>query len=149
MHQAKQPTRWEHSLTHQQTGYLKRSWVQSHFWHIAWHGPAHQRFKSQLHKPVGRHHSLLPGSLHKPPDQLHPSGNRHQKWEELQSCSLRDRNHNRRKLDKMGQHRNMFQTKEQYKNPEKQLSEVETDNLPEKEFRVMTSKRWFKIPEKE
>ena len=49
----------------------------------------------------------------------------------------------------MGQHRNMFQTKEQYKNPEKQLSEVETDNLPEKKFRVMTSKRWFKIPEKE
>ena len=31
--------------------------------------------------------------------------------------------------------RNTFQTKEQDKNPEEQLSEVEIGNLPEKEFR--------------
>ena len=34
----------------------------------------------------------------------------------------------------------MFQTKEQDKTPEEQLSEVETGNLPEKEFRVMIVK---------
>ena len=31
----------------------------------------------------------------------------------------------------------MLQTKEQDKNPQEQLNEEETDNLPEKEFRVM------------
>ena len=36
--------------------------------------------------------------------------------------------------------KNMFQTKEQDKNPEEPLSEVEIENLPEKEFRVMTVK---------
>ena len=30
----------------------------------------------------------------------------------------------------------MYQMKEQDKSPEKQLNEVETDNLPEKEFRI-------------
>ena len=34
----------------------------------------------------------------------------------------------------------MFQTKEQDKNPEEQVSEVEIGNLPEKEFRVMIVK---------
>ena len=34
----------------------------------------------------------------------------------------------------------MFQTKEQAKTPEQQLSEGETDNLPKKEFRVMIIK---------
>jgi len=38
--------------------------------------------KTQLHPPVGRHQSLLPGSLHKPLEQPHPSGGRHQKQEE-------------------------------------------------------------------
>ena len=36
--------------------------------------------------------------------------------------------------------KNMFQTKEQDKNPEEPLSEVEIENLPEKEFRVMIVK---------
>ena len=31
----------------------------------------------------------------------------------------------------------MFQTKEKYKTSEEQLNEVETENLPEKNFRVM------------
>ena len=35
---------------------------------------------------------------------------------------------------------NMFQTNEQGKTPEEQLSEVEIDNLPEKELRVMIVK---------
>ena len=34
----------------------------------------------------------------------------------------------------------MFQMKEQDKTPEEELSEVEIDNLPEKEFRVMIIK---------
>ena len=34
----------------------------------------------------------------------------------------------------------MFQTKEQDKTPEEQRSQVETDNLPEKEFQVMIIK---------
>ena len=34
----------------------------------------------------------------------------------------------------------MFQTKEQDKTPEEQLSDMELDNLPKKEFRVMTVK---------
>ena len=34
----------------------------------------------------------------------------------------------------------MYQMKEQDKPPEKQLNEVEIDNLPEKEFRIMIVK---------
>ena len=34
----------------------------------------------------------------------------------------------------------MFQTKEQDKTPEEHLSDVEIDNVPEKEFRVMIIK---------
>lgn len=34
----------------------------------------------------------------------------------------------------------MFQTREKDKNTQKQLNEEETDNLPEKEFRVMLVK---------
>ena len=34
----------------------------------------------------------------------------------------------------------MYQMKEQHKTPEKQLNEVETGNLPEKEFRIMVVK---------
>ena len=34
----------------------------------------------------------------------------------------------------------MYQMKEQYKTPEKQLNEMEIGNLPEKEFRIMTVK---------
>ena len=45
--------------------------------HGAWHSPAHQRTKSQLHSPVGKQQPLLPGSLHKPLEQAHPPGGRH------------------------------------------------------------------------
>ena len=34
----------------------------------------------------------------------------------------------------------MYQMKEQDKTPEKQLKEVEVDNLPEKQFRIMIVK---------
>ena len=41
------------------------------------------------------------------------------------------------KLGKIGQQRNMFQTKEQDKAPEEELNKVETGSLPNKEFKVM------------
>ena len=37
----------------------------------------------------------------------------------------------------MKRQRTMYQMKEQDKTPERQLNEVETGNLPEKEFRIM------------
>ena len=40
----------------------------------------------------------------------------------------------------MKRQRAMYQMKEQDKTPEKQLNEVETGNLPEKEFRIMIVK---------
>ena len=49
-------------------------------------------------------------------------------------------NHIHRKIDKMKRQKTMYQMKEQDKTPEKQLNEVETGNLPEKEFRVMIVK---------
>ena len=44
------------------------------------------------------------------------------------------------KKDKMKRQRAMSQMKEQDKTPEKQLSEVEISNLPEKKFRIMIVK---------
>ena len=52
---------------------------------------------------------------------------------------LMHRNINR-ELGKMRQQRNMFQTKEQDKTSEEELSKVEISNLPDKEFKVMTIK---------
>ena len=81
--QAKQQTGWEHRPTHQQTGCLKTSWAISR--HTPWHGPAHQRAKTQLHPLVDKHRPLLPGSLHKPLNQPQPPGGRHQKQENYSS----------------------------------------------------------------
>ena len=67
--------------------------------HATWHGTVHQKDKTQLHSPVGRHESLPRGSLHKLPDQPHPPEGRHQKQEELQSCSLQNGAHKPRKLE--------------------------------------------------
>ena len=60
-----------------------------------------------------------------------------QKQEELQSCSLWNKNHIHRKIDRMKRQKAMYQRKEQDKTPEKQLNEVELGNLPEKEFRMI------------
>ena len=129
MPQTKQPTGWEHSPTHQQTAPLNT--------------PLDTALPNRGKRPscndqVGRHQSLSPGNLHKPLDQPYPPGGRHQKQEELQTCSLRnDQKH--RKLDRMRRQRNMSQMKEQDKIRE-QLSEMEISNLPEKEFRIMIVK---------
>ena len=68
-----------------------------------------------------------------------PTESRQQKQEELQSCNLWNKNHIH-KTDKMKRQMAMYQMKEQEKTPEKQLSEVEIGNLPEKEFRIMIVK---------
>ena len=60
--------------------------------------------------------------------------------QELQSCSLWNKKHIHRKIDKMKRQRAMYQMKEQDKNLEKQLNEVVIGNLPEKEFRIMIVK---------
>ena len=60
----------------------------------------------------------------------HPPEGTQQKQKELQSCSLWNKNHIQRKIDKMKRQRAM---KEQDKTPEKQLNEVEIGNLPEKD----------------
>ena len=60
--------------------------------------------------------------------------------QELQSCSLWNKNHIHRKTDKMKRQRAMYQKKEQDKTPEKQLNELEIGNLPEKEFRILIVK---------
>ena len=66
--------------------------------------------------------SLPSGSLRKPLRQPHPPEGRKQKQEELQPCSLQNRNSNHRKLDKMRWQRNMSQMKKQDKTSEEQLS---------------------------
>ena len=98
--------------------------------------------------PVSRYPSLPPGSLHKPQDQPHPSGDRQQKQEDLQSCSLQNGDHKERKLNKMRWQRNTFHLKEQDKKPE-QLREVEIGNVSEKEFSVMIVKMTQDLKKKE
>ena len=68
-----------------------------------------------------------------------PEG-REQKQEELQSCSLWNKNHIHRKINKMKRQKSMYQMKEKDKTPEKQLNEAEIGNLPEKAFRIMIVK---------
>ena len=69
-----------------------------------------------------------------------PSEGRHQKQEELGSCSPHKDNDKHRRLDKGRWHRNMFQMKEKCKNPQEQLNEEEIGDQAEKEFRVMIVK---------
>ena len=60
--------------------------------------------------------------------------------ESLQSCSLWNKIHIHKKIDKMKRQRATYQMKEQDKTPEKQLNKVEIGNLPEKEFIIMIVK---------
>ena len=62
------------------------------------------------------------------------------KEKELQFCSLWNKTHIHRKIDKMKRQRAMYQMKEHDKTPEKQLNEVEIGNFPEKEFEIMIVK---------
>ena len=76
----------------------------------------------------------------KPLRQPQPPEGRQQKQEKLQSCSLWNKNHIHRRINKVKRQRAIYQVKEQDKTPEKQLNEVDIGNLPEKEFRIMIVK---------
>ena len=75
-----------------------------------------------------------------PTETTLPTGGRHQKQQELGTCSLRKGDSKDSKLSKMRRQRNMQQIKEQSKNPPDQTNEEEIGSLPEKEFRVMIVK---------
>ena len=81
MPQAKQLAVRGYNPTNQRTSCLKAKEPTAASGHAPRHGPAHQRARTQLCPPVGRHWPLPPGSLHKPLDQPHPPGGRHQKQE--------------------------------------------------------------------
>lgn len=102
--------------------------------HTPWHSPTHLRDKSQLYPQWADTSPSYQDACTKPWINLF-----HQRQEELQTCSLRNGDHKYRKLDKMKQQRDMFQTKEQDRIPEK-LSEVEIGNLTEKEFQEVLVK---------
>ena len=101
--EARQPTGWEPSPTHQQTSGLKFSWV----------------LPTRATPSCTQHWSLTSGSLHKPLREPHPPEGRQQKQEELQFCSLWKENHIHRKIDKMKMQRTLYQMKEQETPPRK------------------------------
>ena len=68
------------------------------------------------------------------------TGGRHQKQQELRTCSLQKGDPKCSTLSKMRRQRNTQQMKEQGKNPPDQTNKEETGSLPEKEFRVMIVK---------
>ena len=69
--------------------------------HMTWHSAAHQRDKTQVYQPEGRHQFFPTGSLHKPLNQPNPPGGRHRKQEKLWSWNVWKGDHKHRKLDKM------------------------------------------------
>ena len=93
------------------------------------------RDETQYHPLVGST-SPLARKPAQPPGQPDPPEGRHQKQKILQPVERRLQT----QKGKMRQQRNLFQTKEQDKNHEEQLSEMQIGNLPGKEFRVMIVK---------
>ena len=90
--QTRQPTWQEHSPSPQYTDCLKSSWAYS--CPLSTQHP-HQRDKTQLHPPEGKHQPPWPGSLHKPL-RPHPPEGRQQKQEKLQPWSLWNRSERER-----------------------------------------------------
>ena len=87
------------------------------------HPSADKRIKVLL---SSAHHQSLPsGNFHKPLREPHPPEGRQQKQEELQSCSLWNKNHIHRKIDKMKRQRAMYQIKEQDKTPHHNCTQLE------------------------
>ena len=75
-----------------------------------------------------------------PTETTLPTGGRHQKQWELQTCNLRKGDPKHSRLSKMRRQRNTQEMKEQGKNPPHQTNEEEIGSLPEKQFRVMIVK---------
>ena len=81
------------------------------------------------------HHSLPSGSLHKPLSLLYQKTDRRKEESPTEPTTKTTLQKVMMKKQKV-----MSQMKGQDKTPEKQLSEVEIGNLPEKEFRIMILK---------
>ena len=75
-----------------------------------------------------------------PTEPTIPTGGRHQKQQELRTCSLQKGDPKHSKLSKMRRQRNTQKMKEHGKNSPDQTNEEEIGSLPEKEFRVMIGK---------
>ena len=80
------------------------------------------------------------GKPTQPTEPTLPTGGRHQKQCELQTCSLRKGDPKHSKLSKMRRQRNTQQMKDQRKNLPDQTNEEKIGSLPEKELRVMIVK---------
>ena len=83
------------------------------------------------------HHSLPSGGLHKPLSLLHQRADRRSK---NHSPTVTKTKTTLQKVNQREKQKAMSQRKEQYKISEKQLSEMEIGNPPEKEFRIMIVK---------
>ena len=90
---------------------------------------------SLIHQNTGT--SPLHQEAYTPTEPTLTTGGRHQKQQEIQTCSLWKGDPRHSKLSKMRRQRNTQQMKEQGKNPSDQTHEEEVGSLPEKEFRVM------------
>ena len=115
--QAKQPERWEHSPTHQQTSSLK-TWAHSYL-----KTPFKMALPIKGTRPSFMHEREGTSSYSKTACRSHWTNFTHQgadiqKWEELQSCSMWKGSHEHRKLDTMRWQRNMLQMKEWDKPPQ-------------------------------
>ena len=69
-----------------------------------------------------------------PTEPMLATGSRHQKQQELRTCSLQKGDPKHGKLSKMRRQRNTQQMKEQGKTPPDQTNEEERGSLPEKGF---------------
>ena len=99
--------------------------------HTLRQSPIHQRKKTWLHLPVGKHQSLPLGSQPQTPISTSPT--RGQKLEVREAIILQPiKRRPQKRLYKMKRQRNVRQMKEQNKTQEKQLSELEISKLYEK-----------------
>lgn len=109
--------------------------------HTHWHGPAHQKDKTQLHHQKAGTQPFYQEACTSPwTTQLHQWAVG-QKQGELRSCSLWKGDQKCRKLDKTRWQISMLQVKEQDDNPQEQLNEEEPGNLPEKSWMAFRIKQ--------
>ena len=100
--------------------------------------PTRKTISSLIHQNTG-----TSPPTRKPTQTTEPTiatGDRYQKQQELQTCSMQKGDCKHSKLSKMRRQRNTQQMKEQGKNPPEQTNEEEIGSLPEKQFRVMIVK---------
>ena len=94
---SKQPTEWEHCPTYQQTGWLMSSWAHR----CLLNTPHDMALLTRETRPSSTQQWAGTSLFHQEPctsTSLSSMGGREQKQEELQPCSLQNRNHNHRGL---------------------------------------------------